>query len=261
MEVLNCPMMMIFLCYLEVKASVPKSQKKKKSRIDEDVAELLYTPKISSSARSIVESKKFQTFHTCEKEVFEVDPFEFDHSIFAQPLENNLSGDSIASTSVTVERCAIRIENLLDEKHSVILHLRMDATIRELATEYGKRFNMPIERMLLMDKEGRRCTLEKTPKSLGFKLDLLNVLELLETPSSSELADVISIKWQMNGKKPIITKANIKTPFSVLKEKLCKDNNIPSEVRLIFDSMAIRDDETPESLEMEHGDCIDIYQN
>lgn len=60
-----------------------------------------------------------------EKEVFEVDPFEFDHSIFAQPLENNLSGDSIASTSVTVERCAIRIENLLDEKHSVILHLRM----------------------------------------------------------------------------------------------------------------------------------------
>lgn len=68
---------------------------------------------------------------------------------------------------------------------------------------------MPIERMLLMDKEGRRCTLEKTPKSLGFKLDLLNVLELLETPSSNELADVISIKWQMNGKKPIITKANI----------------------------------------------------
>lgn len=41
-----------------------KKSKKKKSRIDEDVAELLYTPKISSSARSIVEAKKFQTFQT-----------------------------------------------------------------------------------------------------------------------------------------------------------------------------------------------------
>jgi len=158
-------------------------------------------------------------------------------------------------------RCNIHVQNQIDRQKSCMFRWEMNRPLGELINEYAQKFKVDSTKIILMRRD-RRFYHDDTPKSLGFFEDILNEVEVFETYSPSELPNKISIKWQMFGKKPIVSHVLAKMVFSVLKENFCKENGLPiDKVRLVLDSETIRDDATPEVLDLENGDCIDVYIN
>ncbi|XP_038196598.1 small ubiquitin-related modifier 1-like isoform X1 [Arvicola amphibius] len=87
-----------------------------------------------------------------------------------------------------------------------------------------------------------------------------------ETKSSSEVVEtkkeeVIKVKVIAQDGNEVHFKVKRRTQLKKLKKSYCQRQGIPSNsVKFLFEGQKIADNHTPEELEMEEDDVIEVYQ-
>uniref|UniRef100_A0A914GY78 Ubiquitin-like domain-containing protein n=1 Tax=Globodera rostochiensis TaxID=31243 RepID=A0A914GY78_GLORO len=100
-----------------------------------------------------------------------------------------------------------------------------------------------------------------TPLALGLSDNCTAIeLDAFEDLEQSEEDKGVKLKYQMKGRRPVTVCALPNATFALLKELFCTDHGLePAKTRFILDSDLIGDNETPISLGLEDGDCIDVF--
>jgi small ubiquitin-related modifier len=73
--------------------------------------------------------------------------------------------------------------------------------------------------------------------------------------------EYIKLKVVGNDNSEVHFKVKFSTNMGKLKKSYSERQGVPVQsLRFLFDGKRINDDETPKALEMEDGDCIEVYQ-
>lgn len=144
-----------------------------------------------------------------------------------------------------------------------------------LIEQFAERTNSDPKKIILVTRNTlKRCDPNETPRTLGFPEGIITELDAFENIEEEDIK-MIRIKYQMKGKKTINAKIlqvffwnYIQTlnnlikdmPFSRLKELFCVENNLNlANIKFVFDSIPLKDTDTPMTVEMENEDTIDVY--
>ena len=111
-------------------------------------------------------------------------------------------------------------------------------------------------------KDNRLLDASKTLKAL--EVDVASILELRATMNAAEDApkeSTIQIKLRTKDKKSAVTmNVRPKDKMSVVMNAFAKAKKVKvKDLKFIFDGEELGPDETPESLELEGGECIDVH--
>lgn len=112
----------------------------------------------------------------------------------------------------------------------------------------------------------RRFYSDNTPLDVGLDEENINDVDVYQSCT-------VTLKWQLKGQKPIVYSIFLvsfvcqlnhnffqEKKFHELKAEFCKKYELNVEnTGFVFDSDKIKNEDTPESLGLEDGDCIDVY--
>lgn len=191
-----------------------------------------------------------------------------------------LISESLQSASKLDGLKEIMSESISDEDYN--LHIMLPGDIyRKIPVTYGIRLKDALseliseaaarDRSLVVtdDDSGERLDLDETPKSLGFTpgkiLNVIEVQNLSKEQSDKEEPDVVDpdvirLKLQ-DGHRKHVREFNINKsdPLMNLKGMWIQEFDLgDAQIKLSFDGEIISEDATPEDLDMEAGDVVDV---
>uniref|UniRef100_A0A915D1Z5 Ubiquitin-like domain-containing protein n=1 Tax=Ditylenchus dipsaci TaxID=166011 RepID=A0A915D1Z5_9BILA len=222
--------------------------------LDDELAELLDSP-----PTNIVSKPPVIAVRKCDRNLENIllatKSILNDAQFSEQPvLSDEVPATSADDSSTFEQRCTLvfRLNG-----QSFVVRCNMDDQFHRIIKENAAQLGMEASKVILM---GKNCRIypEKTPRNIGLDTENLNEIEVFEDCDAAN--DMLAIKWLMKGRKPIVSKILPQQTFKDLKERFCKEHELdPKKTRLVFDAETLAEDDTPEEMGLEEGDCIDVY--
>uniref|UniRef100_A0A914EP31 Ubiquitin-like domain-containing protein n=1 Tax=Acrobeloides nanus TaxID=290746 RepID=A0A914EP31_9BILA len=159
----------------------------------------------------------------------------------------------------SIIRCSINLM-AVEASHSFnkLIRWDMELPFSELFSKYAPEIRIPVEEMAVYCND-KKCEPSDTPLSIGLSDQEVNQLDIFRI--SDPNLNTINVKWQLKDHRPVMRRIKRDISFSKLKEEYCREEKLkPQKCYLIFDGDRVDENDTPQSLDMEDDDCIDVHQ-
>uniref|UniRef100_A0AC34FQP0 Ubiquitin-like domain-containing protein n=1 Tax=Panagrolaimus sp. ES5 TaxID=591445 RepID=A0AC34FQP0_9BILA len=197
-----------------------------------------------------------------------------------QKMEEKAHQDAVEYIANKIEAPVITLA--ADDMVTVLLGLMTDPEFRhifkikytdrfdKIFLDYGSKagFDRPEDIILLWDTGDEYKTVKyfDTPQKLNMPINgTVNLAFNPKQGAQRESREEGEIKIKLNlkaEKNPLERFIHKEMPFGEFKVKICAELKIsPAKVRFFFDGEKLSDDTTPDELDMEDFDCVDMHVN